>query len=192
MKPIRENFTLSKIKYKDNGLCIDFGFIDTIDGEPYVNNGSITKTQIPTPDFKMLLNDLKPMLAKTWHYDFMSTAMNEKGFNANNIQKGIVNRIREELYRKISINGIAFSGSGDNEGVVILGAFKSDSNKVMAMNSPRVVFSVACYGFEEELDELSDKLLDEAYKYLFENNYGQLELFSVIDPEEVEHQKEAS
>lgn len=128
----------------------------------------------PHVDLTNVLEMYKPMLALVFHYE------------------------NPDIIEKIEITGLSFNGTKDKRGLVISGTILSLNNRAMALNSESIKYSSTKYGFEDSLEEMEEKIVDEVYQFIFEGKKGQLSMFSdaemsgedIQDAEEIEENEE--
>ena len=83
----------------------------------------------------------------------------------------------EELLQKIEVRGVSWSGSDESVGVVITAIFETTNGLKSAINTPRIKLAQISFGFEEELEKITDAIKTEVYAYLFKGKQAQLSLF---------------
>ena len=88
----------------------------------------------------------------------------------------------DELLSKIEVRGVAWSGTGDNTGVVITSVFETPNGLKTCINTPRIKMATISFGFEEELEIIVESIKKEVYAYLFKGKQAQMSLFGENGP----------
>lgn len=179
-KPVIERFFLNKVKLisGNGGIEANFETEDVVGSEIYHDSGHEKSTKIPHPDLLKIFEQLKPMVARIYHFTFIREIIMAEDFKAKPEQARIAERALQEILGKINVIGISLSGSDDKAGVILTASFTADNNMKMAINTHRIKFTDTKYGFEEDLGELIKKLKEEVYNYIFEGKKAQLEIFT--------------
>lgn len=79
---------------------------------------------------------------------------------------------------EIVMVSVSVSGKEDNRGVILSGKRKAFNGAMMAVNTSRIVFGKDQYGYEEEVEELVNRLEDECFEYIVNRKSGQLDAFA--------------
>ena len=118
---------------------------------------TIEDKEIPHPDLKTTLFQLRPFLAKTHHLD-------------------------KEKYEHVAPTGFKLSGSNNNV-CVVTGVLTTPSGKIVAINSEAIDLEGESYPFLDELSQAIDYLKEEATAYFFESKQAQQKIeFNERDP----------
>lgn len=148
--PKKDNFTLRKVKLQPKGgIKTDYEIAIALDGEVVVTERSEITGREVHPDFKNAVKALAPVVADVFEFS-------------------------DETAERIEVRGIAISGEGDKEGVVITSVFETSNGQKTCINTPRLFTA----GDENQaLDAAVENIRDEVYAYLFEGKQAQLSLF---------------
>ena len=161
-----------------NGGGLELHFNDPIvKGNETFGRTAVVKSTIDThPDMKASLDAMKPEFATVAGFTFIvNEMMSQPDFKATKDQSQYLEKLRVEIYQRIKINGISIKGTEEKPVIVILGDIKyPKSNATMAIN-PKIELSKDEYGFEDDLKEKMQVVIDEAVA--FENGKrAQLEI----------------
>lgn len=174
----KKNFTLSKVKIvKDGGLDVHYDAAEAAGNEVYIDNVHRTSAKDIHPDLKQLFKDLSPIVARVFGLTSFLSMVEIKEFKATASQKETARQLGDELINKVEVRGISLSGKDANYGVVITAVLEVLNGQKTAINTPIIKFAKVTHGFEEELEEIVDKIKDEVYLFLFKGKKAQLELF---------------
>lgn len=99
--------------------------------------------------------------------------------------------LKPEQTCNLEIRGIALSGSGEKEAVIVNAILKTFNGSKTAINTPRIVLGSQSYGFEPEIAKIVERVKTETYSYLFEGKRAQLSIFGADDAEEAYEQEKA-
>jgi len=166
---------------KGGGLIVEYGF-KTKDGS-ITNKDSIKHTCCSDmhDDMEKLINKLKVFVADTYNIlAFKALAKNSVGVFTAKEQTAVKNiqpvytKLEKEILDKIEITALKAKGTEKNFGLVI--SAKNNYGKAgTAMNTPFINLGTNKWGWEEELDELFEMIVDESKEYLFNNKRKQPE-----------------
>ena len=92
-------------------------------------------------------------------------------------KKMLARNFADELLAKIEVRGVAWSGTGDNTGVVITSVFETPNGLKTCINTPRIKMATISFGFEEELETIVESIKKEVYAYLLKGKQAQMSLF---------------
>lgn len=187
--PNRDQFQVQKIKVlKDGGIEITHTIAVTDGSVTATESRTHTSPNIPHPDFIDSIRSLNDMLCKSVGMFDFQTVLNsdmheQEERRAAKTLNPIVEKFIKHRLSMVQVNGISLSGEGKNEGVIISGKFTTPNNAAIAINSPRIIFERDAFKFENELLELCNRIVDEAYEYSYEGKKAQV---SLLDNEEFE------
>lgn len=182
-QPKQECFELLKAKLvKDGGLDCQFEINETFKDQTFYEKYHNESSKDIHPDLVSLFKDLKPYVARIFHWTGFLNMMEDDNFMGTAPQKKFAKKLHNELMDKIKIRSISLSGSDDKRGVVISAVFVADSNMPMAINTHRIKFNDQRYGFEDEIEGICSNIEDEVYEFLFNDKAAQLTLFSGGEP----------
>ena len=184
----RENFSLSKLKLSKGGGIESVTIIEmNIDGSFMEIERSQKTPVVPHPDLENTVRGLKEKLLISARYMSVFSAINKPGFNPRKDQKEEIQKLKDILMEKTTVTGIHVSGQDQNEGVIITGKIQAENGSNIAVNSPRIRFSAATFGFEEDLEAEVAVLERELFLYLHEDKKAQLEIMDTEkEPESAE------
>jgi hypothetical protein len=177
-KMSKKNFKMNKIKLVPDGGGVYHESIITIDGE----DGKIevarqeTVAITPHPDLSDIIKMLKNYVMTSCMLSSLGSVLYSKEFGLTEDQEEAYNAYLDLLRDKITITGIAVSGTDQTRGVIITSKIKAENGRVTALNTPIMRFSSAVYGFENDLEEICDTIETELYEFLFNNKHAQLEI----------------
>lgn len=181
-KPRRESFKLSKIKLlKDGGLDCIFEVEETYGSEIFKEKLHSESSKDVHPDLRNKFKELTPIVARIFYLTFFSQLIEMPEFEATEAQQELAQNYENEIVDKLDVRGISLSGSDKNKGIVITSLFMTDMKIKSPLNSPRMKFAGTKYGFEEEMERISEDICNEAYAFLFENKRAQLSMFGEDD-----------
>lgn len=169
-----QKFVLSKIKLlPGGGVRADYQTSIVIGEEVSVRDYTVCSDNIAHPDLTGLFDELRPIVLKTFGLGALMDMGKEGG------------ELYGDLLGRLNVHGLSWSGNGDTSGIVVSAVFETVNGSKSALNTPHIKFARASYGFEEELEAITNEIKDEAYKYLFEGKQAQLSLFGE-EPKEAE------
>lgn len=175
-----QNFTLDSVKkLKNGGLTIAFGTNESDGVETYNDKDLKESAKVPHPDLTSKLRELIPTVATVFGYAKLRGTVKSNKKVEDELEENYQN-----IIANLEVNGISLSGTGNNKGVVIMATMKAESNQKMAINTHRIRFNESRYGFEEELESLTDEIRIECFEYLFNGKRAQLELFESKEPDD--------
>lgn len=141
----------------------------------YADTIDHTSPRVPHPDLEKALKKLVPMLAdanklRVWRDDIKIMPKLRKVFD-NKEGERVLELWDQHLMESIEVIGISLQGDLETGSVVITG------KRCGALNSPKISFNGDTYGFETELKEACEKIIEEVYQYCFKNKSTTPELF---------------
>lgn len=165
-----KNFKLLKFKVTKIG-------VDVTHMEPGEEGGKITKEgkAQPHPDLKLAMDKLKLYMATRlglltgWDYS------REHLKKADEVLQGAVDGHKEAL-DYCNVNGLTFVGEGDTAGVQITGSIKVPKGGSTGLAVPKITFSKDTLGYENDVEELCEKVKIEVYAYRYQHKKAQLDL----------------
>lgn len=176
--PTLKNFNLSKVKLlPDGGLKADYQVTETINGEPSVTDYQANVSRDIHPDLKGLFEDLRPIVARVFNVTSFLTFLASDEIKLPAAKMELARNFAKEIEAKIEVRGVSFSGADDNVGVVITAVFETPNGLKTCINTPRIKMAQISFGFEEELEAITEKIKSEVYEFLFNGKQAQLSLF---------------
>lgn len=176
--PSKSAFNLDKAKLlKEGGLSVNYEVIETAGSEVYQNRYNVEATKDPHPDLIRCFAELKPIMGRIFNITSFLSFMETPEVKATKPQIEKAREFAEKCLEKIEVKGVSFSGKDDNFAVIISGIYQVGNNQKVAINSPRIRTNDDVFGFEEELNNILNRIEEEVYAFLFENKQAQLSLF---------------
>lgn len=179
----RENFNLVKLTMKNNGNLIITDRKEVYDGDTKSRDEDTKKTDAtPSPDMKKAMDALKPFLAECYGINFADEFLTAEGLDQDKIDafkvvKPIIRREYKSVLNKITITSVSLSGSEETQGVVISGKMLQENGTSIAMNTPNIKLKQENFGFESELSDKLDDVVNEAWEFLYNGKKQQYEMF---------------
>ena len=150
--PKRENFSLKKVKLNPKGgIKAEYEISLELDGEVLIKDRSEICSQEIHPDLRQAINALRPRVAEIFE-------------------------MSDTTAERIEVRGIAISGEGDKEAVIVTSVFETASGQKPCIKTPRI-FTAGEYGELAELDAIVETIRDEVYAYIFAGKQAQLSFF---------------
>lgn len=154
-KPVRENFSLVNVKFKDGTICTTYQLREEKNDIVYNSKHTVKSERLITSDLNNALLNLCPVaidvLKSNCYFNMLSNDM--------------------DAY----IKEIILSGKGNKASVIITFMIPVLDYEYVIVKTPRLFYEKGSLDFEEELKDKINILEDEVYKYLFENKYAELE-----------------
>lgn len=198
----KEDFTLKKFKIDKRGrMEAKFEQTTTDGGSSYADVHEVKSPRIIHPDLKKLLDGLKMTMAVS--NDLLPHRNLPKISPAQQKQLDkmtkMFHEMDEEILAGITVTGVAIQGANDEDdkrSVVLTGKrdIKGKNRErytSVAMNSPKISLSGDIFGFEAELADDVDKLIDEVYLYFADRKGAQTEIAFEKTEEKAEEPVEA-
>jgi len=86
----------------------------------------------------------------------------------------LINRLNKKTMESITVTGVAFKGKGDNVSIVITGKRKF-LHTGGALNSPNIHLAGETFGFENALNPILDRIIEQVKLYVFDGKGGLFE-----------------
>lgn len=179
-----DKFELIKCKVLETkGIDVKFG----IAGESATY--SKDSHELPHEDLVKLLESLRPIVAEIFFMKPGAFILNLGSENSVNTfdpkknQKLILEQYDSDMIDRITVTGVALSGSAEKMGAVITSVFESKQGGV-AINTKRIMFNGTKLGVEEELSETCEEIRKEIYQFLYNDKKqedGQMTMFTEGD-----------
>jgi hypothetical protein len=180
----RENFKLLNFKLIQGGGAQIHYEMEEVDGdETFYDKVTYQTGKVIHPDLMIVLNQMKPMFAKSYDYSFIRDIILKVEFGATQDQAVIAENTYQEILKKINMTGAAMSGSKGKKGCVITATYVSPTGKKRGVVTERIGFNLQKYGFEDELERLFDDLEGEAFNLIFENKRAKITQGSLFKTE---------
>lgn len=176
--PTEKDFNLSKVKLlPKGGLCAEYQVTVVVDGENSLIDRNETCTRDVHPDLLGLFADLRNIVGRVFGITSFLSLLETDEMKLPESKKAVARNFADELLQKIEVRGVAWSGSGDNTGVVITSVFETPNGLKTCINTPRMKMATISFGFEEELEKIVETIKTEVYAYLFKGKQAQMSLF---------------
>lgn len=176
--PTEKDFNLSKVKLNPKtGIEVNYQVTQVIDNDASLIDRNESSSREVHPDLLGLFEDLRPIVARVFNItSFLSLLeSDEMKLPESKLQKA--REFAAELLEGIEVRGIAWSGTNEGAGVVITAVLETPNGLKTCINTPRIKMAQISYGFEEELEAITERIKGEVYDYLFKGKQAQLSLF---------------
>lgn len=185
--PTEKDFNLSKVKLlPKGGLCAEYQVTVIVDGENSLIDRNETCTRDVHPDLLGLFDDLRNIVGRVFNITSFLTLLESDDFKLTESKKALARSFADELLEKIEVRGVAWSGTGDNAGVVITSVYETPNGLKTCINTPRMKMATISFGFEEELEQIVEQIKNEVYAYLFKGKQAQMSLFGQTEADDTE------
>jgi hypothetical protein len=124
-----------------------------------------------------LFEDLRNIVGRVFNITSFLSLLETYEMKLPESKKAVARNFADELLQKIEVRGVAWSGTGDNTGVVITSVFETPNGLKTCINTPRIKMATISFGFEEELEQIVERIKTEVYAYLFRGKQAQMSLF---------------
>ena len=185
--PTEKDFNLSKVKLlPKGGLCAEYQVTVIVDGENSLIDRNDTCTRDVHPDLLGLFDDLRNSVGRVFNITSFLSLLESDDFKLTESKKALARSFADELLQKIEVRGVAWSGTGDNAGVVITSVYETPNGLKTCINTPRMKMATISFGFEEELEQIVEQIKKEVYAYLFKGKQAQMSLFGQPEADDTE------
>ena len=185
--PTEKDFNLSKVKLlPKGGLCAEYQVTVIVDGENSLIDRNETCTRDVHPDLLGLFDDLRNIVGRVFNITSFLSLLESDDFKLTESKKALARSFADELLQKIEVRGVAWSGTGDNAGVVITSVYETPNGLKTCINTPRMKMATISFGFEEELEQIVEQIKKEVYAYLFNGKQAQMSLFGQPEADDTE------
>lgn len=185
--PTEKDFNLSKVKLlPKGGLCAEYQVTVIVDGENSLIDRNETCTRDVHPDLLGLFDDLRNIVGRVFNITSFLSLLESDDFKLTESKKALARSFADELLQKIEVRGVAWSGTGDNAGVVITSVYETPNGLKTCINTPRMKMATISFGFEEELEQIVEQIKKEVYAYLFNGKQAQMSLFGQPESDDTE------
>lgn len=176
--PTEKDFNLSKVKLlPKGGIQAEYQVTQIVDGETSLIERNETCTRDVHPDLLAMFTDLRTIVARVFNITSFLTLLESDEMKLPESKKMLARNFADELLAKIEVRGVAWSGTGDNTGVVITSVFETPNGLKTCINTPRIKMATISFRFEEELETIVESIKKEVYAYLFKGKQAQMSLF---------------
>lgn len=183
-----EDFELKKVIFSDDKVEIYADVKVVRDGKGKKDLLHYTKEAIPHSDLVNLKNKLKDYLIKAYGINVGY----EKGLSyAPPSKKEYIENALLDMANKVQVTRLSIGGDDQLRGAVISGKMESFNGSMVAMNSPRIVFSSEILGFESVVGEITDLIEEEVYELIANDKRSDMTLgFGDTDEDDDEDEGE--
>lgn len=176
MEVSEKDFTLSKVKLlPKGGIQAEYQVMQVVGEEETVIDRSETSSRDVHPDLLGLFESLRAIVARVLNITAFLSLTDGIGLNESQVQS--LRDYAELLTKNIDVRGVSWSGTDENEGVVITAVLETPNGLKTCVNTPRIKLGQVSFGFEEELSKIVSEIDSEVYAYLFQGKQAQLSLF---------------
>lgn len=170
-----QEFDLIKFKITKDG-------VDVTHHESGDDPGGNTKTgeSQPHPDLKKKMDELKLYMATRLGL------LQGWDFSSENL-KGDLDLLKialdghKETVGRCNVNGLTFMGEGETYGVSITGSLAVPNGGSFRLAVPKITFGSDKLGYEQEVQEICEKIKSEVYQYRFQSKKLQLDVNTEIE-----------
>lgn len=185
-KPTFSEFTLKSVKLiSGGGLDVQYT-TETCD-----ENGFVTIKKYHVQDENEISGELRSLLRvklRTFvqqlmnaDYCFRHVRDNDTSYSLMQMQ-GVENAC-VEYAKRYNVEGFKITGKGDKEGVSLMGSYICATYDAVAFALPKVEF-VTDMGIE--LQDVINAIIEEVYRFLFEDKHGEVGVFGASNDDEDE------
>lgn len=184
-----KDFELSKVKIAGK-------YVDVSHHESGMDAGDVEKKgqTVPHPDLKLALDTLAPIMARRLGL-LQGTDLAKDMFRGDLENYEKVHDLEKLIVSRINVGGITINGTGEKRGVIITGSFEVPEGGSVGCATPKITFGSDVLGYEDEVEELCQKVIEETHAYRFCNKKAQLDIFTEsekVDKEESSKMKVVS
>lgn len=189
--PTEKDFNLSKVKLlPKGGMKVQYQITQSVDGELSVLERDETCSRDIHPDLSGLFADLRAIVGRVFNFTSFLTLLESDEMKLPESKLVTARAFANELISRIEVRGVSWSGTDDQVGVVLTAIFETPNGLKTCINTPRIKMSQISFGFEEELEAITENIKSEVYAYLYKGKQAQLSLFgdavqdAAVEPEE--------
>lgn len=176
--PTEKDFNLSKVKLLPKvGIQAEYQVTQIVEGETSLIDRNETCTRDVHPDLLAMFKDLRTIVARVFNITSFLTLLESDEMKLPESKRMLARNFADELLAQIEVRGVAWSGTGDNTGVVITSVLETPNGLKTRINTPRIKMATISFGFEEELETIVESIKKEVYAYLFKGKQAQMSLF---------------
>ena len=162
--------TLSKLKLKDDGT-LTIEYIEKRESAAGIE--TITHTAACEgqrhPDLDNLVSELKPYVLQNMGITAVATkvAMDVLGVKKlDKVQNAHKEKVLIPVSDRVQIIGVSIGGSEQLLGAVISAKFKGFNDAYCAVSTPRICYESDKLGFEEDVQDIVNRISAEAFRYV--------------------------
>lgn len=172
-----QNFDLVKMKVNKDGLYLEY-FEKGGQNDKYV----VTCLGVAHPDLTDALDELKEIAAKRLclveGWDFAREELRSDLDKLSEAKKGYDAEID-----RFKVSGIVYVGKDGLRGIKITGSLKCGTASV-GMAIPNITFASEKLGYEQEVEEICERIKKETWCYHFKNKRAQQDLLDQVEEHE--------
>lgn len=184
----KENIEFEKIKIEKGGakgVTLKYAFLQDIRGGNYMKRPDVSNEVPPHDDFIQALKQLMPIVVKMENLDYARKLQTMQGFEPSEKQLSMIESIVSGVMQSVEITGISISTRKKAKGIIV--AYKKeDINEGVTGHSTNFIEidpEELLFPFQDDIKNIVDDIIDEAYEYEFKGKYFDVEQ-STIDFEE--------
>lgn len=177
------DFNLSKVKLlPKGGIQAEYQVNQVVNGEVSVLDRNETCSRDVHPDLTGLFAALRSIVGRVFGITSFLSLMESDDMKLPSAKQTVARNFAQELLQRIDVRGVSWSGSEDNTGVVITAVYETTNGLKTAINTPRIRLAQISFGFEEELEAITESIKREVWEYLFNGKQAQMSLFGEEAP----------
>lgn len=187
----QNQFALQKVKRNPNGgLYVEFQVEERDGNEIRWDDMKKGSSKIQHSDFNNVLDRMTSHVARCLNFSWIKTVMESSSLKTaeakafDQLEK-IIEAGLKAAESNIVVNGITISGSDKKKQVIIMSTLTTGNKKKVAINTPLILLEADIFGFEQELVDDVDELVEETFAYLFKNKKAQLDIFDNAPADEL-------
>jgi hypothetical protein len=193
-KQKEENIEFSSIKLQSKGakgLTIKFGYLFSFQNSAVCDNVTLNRDAPVHSNLLKHFKELMPIVSKVESIDYARNLLDLEGFEPTDTQRKLTEKAVQEKLKQIEVTGISITTKKDIRGVIITYDKYDENEQVTGHVTSRIAFGDIIYKIEEDLEDAVDSILEETYKYLYEEKFDNMEQLSISAPsEEIEDAEE--
>lgn len=178
-KPKLEEFSCNKIqRLKNGGLKIGYTALYPM-GETKIERKSDESFEIaPVDDFLECLHGLKRYVATCIHFGKLNSVIGDEKFKITKEQSSYLTKLYNSWMQKLTINSVQIFTDGELvTNCIISYSMEGYNGQSMDCKTYKIDLDDGEHGWETELSDLCDELIQHAYNYIFEGVGTVIELF---------------
>lgn len=179
----QNQFVLQKVKRSQSGgLEVVYQTEERDGSEIFWDEQSKKCRKVQHQDLNNVLDRMKSHVARALNFSWIKIVMESGSLKAteskafDQVEK-IIEAGLKAAEDNIVVNGISLTGTDKKRQVIIMATMTTDNKKKVAINTPLILLGADIFGFESELSDDVEELMEETFLYLFKNKKAHLELF---------------
>ena len=177
-KPQLKDFNLQKVKLLPNGgLSAKYQLTEIIGSDPSVTDYQAEVSRDIHPDLQHLFKDLRSVVGRVFGLTSFLTITDGKELGLTEAKKEIAREYANGILAKIDVRGVTYSGCDESRGIIITSVYETPNGLKTCINTPNIKIAQISFGFEEEIEQITEAIKSEVYAFLFNGKQAQLSLF---------------